>query len=220
MRTNVHCICWSQASPDNWGCIIFGNFCVMELSYDKFSWERPHTMLMLIVHMRFRSCHRLRNYFYNKKFQIYSSVDYFWNWSTYHSVWTKLQKIPDTLLGAILGYAACSPVPKVDPDDDEYNSYPMNMNALSISFDSVGYGTTLARTFNWVHKTCMTQCHVQLNWCRVGNFGKVFEFGNLANSLKVTKFKIPNLTLMHVHVWCWSFRSPNLNTKQEPFCQI
>ena len=63
------------------------------------------------------------------------------------------QKIPDTLLGAILGYAACSPLPKVDPDDDEYNSYPMIMNAISISFDSIGYGTTLARTFNWVCKT-------------------------------------------------------------------
>ena len=62
------------------------------------------------------------------------------------------------------------------------------MNALSLSFDSVGYGTTLARTFNWVRKTCMTQCHVQLNWCIVGNFGEVFEFGDVANFLKVTKF--------------------------------
>ena len=70
-----------------------------------------------------------------------------------------LQKVPDTLLGAILSYAACSPLPKVDPDDEEYNSYPVIMNALSISFDSVGYGTTLARTFNWVRKS---QCHVQV----------------------------------------------------------
>jgi hypothetical protein len=54
-------------------------------------------------------------------------------------------------LGAILGYAACSPLPKIDPDNEDYNRYPMVMNALSISFDGVGYGTTLARTFNWVY---------------------------------------------------------------------
>jgi hypothetical protein len=55
-------------------------------------------------------------------------------------------------LGAILGYAACAPLPKVDPDDEDYNRYPWVMNALSISFDGVGCGTTLARTFNWVCK--------------------------------------------------------------------
>jgi hypothetical protein len=53
-------------------------------------------------------------------------------------------------LGAILGYAACSPLPNVDLDDEDYNRYPIVMNALSISFDGVGYGTTLARTFNRV----------------------------------------------------------------------
>jgi hypothetical protein len=71
---------------------------------------------------------------------------------------TKLQKIPDTLLGAILGYAACSPLPKVDPDDEDYNRYPMVMNALSISFDGVGYGTILARVFNRVCKTYNMVC--------------------------------------------------------------
>jgi hypothetical protein len=53
-------------------------------------------------------------------------------------------------LGAILRYAACSPLLKVDHED--YNPYPKVMNALSISFDGVGYGTTIARTFNWVCK--------------------------------------------------------------------
>ena len=62
-----------------------------------------------------------------------------------------IQKIPDTLLGAVLGYAACSPLPKVDPDDEDYTRYPKNMNALSISFDGVGYGMTLARVFNRVY---------------------------------------------------------------------
>lgn len=71
---------------------------------------------------------------------------------SYCNIWTKLQKIPDTLLGVVLGYAACSPLPKVDPDDKDYNRYPKIMNALSISFDGVGYGTTLARAFNWVCK--------------------------------------------------------------------
>lgn len=65
-----------------------------------------------------------------------------------------LQIIPDTLFGAILGYGASAPIPKVEgdehPDVGLYNSYPKIMNALSVSFDSVGYGTTLARTFNWV----------------------------------------------------------------------
>ena len=65
-----------------------------------------------------------------------------------------LQIIPDTLLGAILGYSGSAPIPKVEgdehPDVELYNNYPKIMNALSLSFDSVGYGTTLARTFNWV----------------------------------------------------------------------
>lgn len=60
--------------------------------------------------------------------------------------------IPDTLLGAVLGYGACAPVPQGDETkaDRLYNFYPCIMNAISISIDSVGYGTTLARTFNWV----------------------------------------------------------------------
>ena len=62
------------------------------------------------------------------------------------------QSIPDTLLGAVLGYAACAPIPKDEgkPYDRYYNKYPVIMNAISISFDGVGFGTTLARTFNRV----------------------------------------------------------------------
>ena len=60
-----------------------GNFRVKKLSYDKFSCkkisqERPLTALALIVHanfckINFRSCHRLRKYFYNENFQIYGT---------------------------------------------------------------------------------------------------------------------------------------------------
>ena len=68
------------------------------------------------------------------------------------------QRIPNTLFGAILGYAAFAPLPK-SPDKPEtqetgeksiYSSYPSIMNAISINFDSVGYATSLARAFNWV----------------------------------------------------------------------
>ena len=62
------------------------------------------------------------------------------------------QSIPDTLLGAVLGYAASARIPKKEgtADDRLYGTYPFVMNAISISFDNVGFGTTLARTFNWV----------------------------------------------------------------------
>jgi hypothetical protein len=49
-------------------------------------------------------------------------------------------------LGAILDYTAYSPLPKIEPTDEDYNRCPIVMNALSISFDGVGYGTTLARS--------------------------------------------------------------------------
>ena len=70
--------------------------------------------------------------------------------------------IPDTLFGAILGYAAFAPLPK-SPDEPEteenciYSSYPSIMNAISINFDSVGYATSLARAFNWVRE--LRQCN-------------------------------------------------------------
>lgn len=46
------------------------------------------------------------------------------------------------------------------------------MNALSISFDSVGYGTTLARTFNWVSTTNIIDVGVyNYSIFRLANFG-------------------------------------------------
>ena len=84
--------------------------------------------------------------------------------------YTIIQKIPDTLLGAVLGYAACSPVPKVEPDDEDYNRYPKIMNALSISFDGVGYGTTLARVFNRVCKTYYIKlCSPHMEHCKLSS---------------------------------------------------
>ena len=56
-----------------------------------------------------------------------------------------------------------------------------------------------------------------------GKLWQGFKFGNFANFSKVTKFKIASLNLMHVHLWRWVFRSPNLNstnTKRSRFAKF
>ena len=76
---------------------------------------------------------------------------------------------------------------------------------------------TCIRTTIHVHAVFVP--HVEL-YHIAGSFGELFDLANFSN---VTKFKITDLNLKHVCLWCWAFRSPNLsiiNTKWVPFCQF